>query len=184
REVIPRLKLWRWVGGNPPLSNLLMFLDELRYDIDLQHDLWDKHIAGVKIKVKRAKVTDRENYTQTTNLRFGSVSWSIASAFSSMPRRGIKNLAPETSTPVHWLRGMELELRDSLRATLSPHSPFPLEHAMAKALRLHPIFSKSKFHSVDYAKLWEKLVIEVYRRGSLSTRMTMTSESMLATKCR
>ncbi|MCD9638695.1 hypothetical protein HAX54_022819 [Datura stramonium] len=35
-----------------------------------------------------------------------------------MPWRGVKNLAPGTSTSARWLRGTELKLRDSLRATL------------------------------------------------------------------
>ncbi|MCE2055889.1 hypothetical protein HAX54_043673, partial [Datura stramonium] len=123
--------------------------------IELNHDLKDKHIARVKIKAGHAKVGDRENQAQIVSLHVGFVSRGLISVFSSVPRRGVKNLAQETSKPAHWLREMELQLRDSLCATLS----------------------------VDYAELWEKLVIEVYRKGSLSTRITMTSEPTLATKC-
>ncbi|MCD9560141.1 hypothetical protein HAX54_018621, partial [Datura stramonium] len=36
----------------------------------------------------------------------------------------------------------------------------------------------------DYVELWKSLFSEVYRMGSLSTLMTKTSETMLATKCR
>ncbi|MCD9638401.1 hypothetical protein HAX54_022359, partial [Datura stramonium] len=37
--------------------------------------------------------------------------------------------------------------------------------------------------SAEYASIWEKLVTVVWRRGSLSTQITMTSEPTLATKC-
>ncbi|MCD9561544.1 hypothetical protein HAX54_020710, partial [Datura stramonium] len=53
----------------------------------------------------------------------------------SVPRRGVKNLAPETSKGMHWLHGMELLLRNSLRAML-------MGSAGATADGLHRILSQ------------------------------------------